>query len=184
MKFRNTIHKACYNFLNENAISRGEFVLSSGKTSDVYVDIKKASLSAEGNRLLGASISNLINHTFVDIVAYAGIVLGGCILASTAAYIDNKPCIFIRPKSKEYGTNKRIESPFDIKTNDSVVLIEDVVTTGKSVVNAYWPLFDLYNVVGIVSVIDRNEGGLAYIYDETGLILHSLFKLSDFVNKE
>jgi orotate phosphoribosyltransferase len=141
-----------------------EFTLASGQKSNVYVDVKKTALNGRCYPLLAELIGNILCLYFSNdpdpnaknVETLAGVVLGGCHLASIVASSYKEPfdVVYVRPQPKDHGTQQVIECSDDCGKN--VVLIEDVVTTGKSVIKAAKLLEQNgFNVVGIIAVVDR-----------------------------
>lgn len=143
------------------SIKKGEeFTLASGQKSNVYCDVKQTAL-------FGASMHNLSKllyqtaAMFGPFHALAGVPLGGSLLATMAAmYCPPTHLILIRKEAKDHGTQKLVEAPpaeiFPPQFFRKVILIEDVVTTGQSVLKAAKILEDVgYDIRGIVAVVDR-----------------------------
>ena len=135
-----------------------EFELSSGQKSNVYIDVKKAALHNQVYKILAKFLYNAMISEFNDIEAVAGVVLGGSHLASIVAMVSKKPLdiIYIRKEVKSHGTKNLTEHPNTSKKN--VILLEDVLTTGQSAIKAANILENNgYNILGILSVVDRRK---------------------------
>jgi len=134
------------------------FTLASGKKSNVYVDCKKTILrndiqSALARAIMHAAESIMAANLTPD--AYAGVVLGGCHMASLAAFMSARDVVFVRKEAKDHGTKNLVEYA---GTPGSVVLVEDVVTTGGSSARAITALAENgFDVRGVVALIDRRE---------------------------
>ncbi|MHC4618537.1 MAG: orotate phosphoribosyltransferase [Planctomycetota bacterium] len=171
--------------LLQNAYKKGTFTLSSGRQSDFYIDVKKVALSGLGHPLIGTSIVEhlIAKHSTMfanNINAVAGVELGGCPLASAVATIFKIPAIYVRKATKEHGTGRLVEVPYDVSVGANVVLLEDVVTTGASTLRAVSSLMGAgFRVTDVVAVIDRQEGGAKAISKEVPF--SSLFTREDFV---
>lgn len=142
-----------------------EFTLSSGAKSNIYIDLKKTSQHNRCYKLLAKLLHDKMFEEFSVINAVAGVVLGGCHLASIVAMHHQLglDVIYIRNESKDHGTKNLIERPIMTK-GDSVVLLEDVVTTGASALKAAKLLTkNDFEVLGILSVVDRRENKTPYI---------------------
>ena len=165
--------------LKESAYKKGEYTLSSGKTSEHYVNCKPVTLTGRGLTL--ASMM-LLEH--VDTPVVAGLTLGADPLVSGVAVcsaLDMRlvNALIVRKEPKGHGTQAWIEGPLFPK-GTKVTVLEDVVTTGGSAIKAVEKLRDAgYEVNRIVSIVDRQEGGKDAIIKE-GLELISLFTLEDF----
>src|SRR5262245_59759937 len=121
-------------FLGEHIVERGRFVLASGAISDFYIDGKKATLHPEGMRLVGRAVWDAVAAYPVD--AVAGLELGAIpmVCAAAAASPAEAPVIgvMVRKVPKGHGLGKRLEGP--LRPGMRVAVLEDVVTSGKSVV--------------------------------------------------
>ena len=173
--------KELLELLKKYSYQKGEFTLSSGKTSEHYVNCKPVTLSGRGLTL--ASLSMLM-HVESDSVAVAGLTLGADPLVSGVAVVsalDSRMlnALIIRKEAKGHGTQAWIEGPLPAK-GTKITVLEDVVTTGGSALTAVEKLRDVgYEVKRIVTLVDRQEGG-AEVIKESGLELISLFTLEDF----
>ncbi|OGW86035.1 MAG: orotate phosphoribosyltransferase [Omnitrophica bacterium RIFCSPHIGHO2_02_FULL_46_11] len=136
--------------------------LSSGKMSDVYFDGRKVTLHPEGITLFARAILELVPFDSID--AVGGPSLGADPIATAVsifALLDKKkeiPAFLIRKEPKQYGLQKQVEGA-DLKPGMRVLIVEDVVTTGKSVSNAILTVEALgAKVTHVVCLVDRNEG--------------------------
>ena len=168
--------------LKDNAYRKGEFKLSSGKTSEHYVNCKPVTLSGRGLTLV--SLSMLM---YVDTGYVAGLTLGADPLVSgvsLASALDNKMVngLIVRKEAKGHGTQAWIEGPLP-KEGTQITVLEDVITTGGSAIQAVKRLRDAgYEVKRVVSIVDRQENGEAYTAMKlAGLELVSLYKLKDLI---
>lgn len=137
----------------------GEFVLSSGKKSDYYVDIKKATTNPRVLKTAASYIKELLNEeeTLNENLKIAGVELGSVPIATAVSIETGTDLIIIRKKAKEYGTKNKIEGT--LNKNDKVIVVEDVTTTGGSVVKAVEEIRKNGGIVEKVFVIvDRMEG--------------------------
>lgn len=142
---------------NCGAIKTGEFTLSSGKKSDFYVDAKQSTCHPMGLPL----IANLIIEKLglIRVNAVGGPTLGADpIVAAITAISGEYPCFIVRKEAKEHGLMKEIEGI--IKPGWNVAIIEDVVTSGKSILQSI-AIVEKFrcNVVKVICVVDREEGG-------------------------
>jgi len=166
--------------LKKNAYRKGEFKLSSGKSSEHYVNCKPVTLSGRGLTL--ASLSMLMH---VDTVYVAGLTLGADPLVSGVALVsalDQRLIngLIVRKEPKGHGTQAWIEGPLPPE-GTKITVLEDVITTGGSAIKAVEKLRDAgYVVDRIVSIIDRQEDGEAdAAMKEADLELISLYKLEE-----
>ena len=156
------------------AVKFGDFVLASGKRSKYYVDIKKASTKHEILELMGEMLAE---HIRGDLIA--GVELGAVPLAAITAVKAKRDYLIIRKERKGYGTSKLIEGDFE--PGRIVDIVEDVVTTGGSVLRAINILRENGLIVQrVICVVDREEGGKENLEKE-GVELISLVKASELL---
>jgi orotate phosphoribosyltransferase len=172
--------------LRERGFRRGNFVLSSGKESDFFIDCKPAVLSAEGHVLVGQALLHQIRDVLGPVSAVAGVELGGCPLASAvacASWAGSDPidAVYIRKSTKEHGTRKMLEGADRLEKDAKLVIVEDTVTTGGSTLRAVQAVRDAgFEVAGVIAVVDRLEGGAGAIR-EAGVSFSTLFDRTDFM---
>ena len=166
--------------LKKDAYKKGDFTLSSGKTSEHYVNCKPVTLSGRGLTL--ASLS-MLQHVNTPVVA--GLTLGADPLVSGVAVVSalDKRLInglIVRKEAKGHGTQAWIEGPLP-KEGTKITVLEDVITTGGSAIKAVKRLRDAgYEVNRVVSIVDRQEDAEADIAMKlAGLELISLFTLKE-----
>ena len=166
--------------LKENAYKKGEFTLSSGKSSDHYVNCKPVTLTGRGLTLTSMMLLEHVNTRVV-----AGLTLGADPLVSGVAVcsaLDMRlvDALIVRKEAKGHGTKAWIEGP-EIPEGTKITVLEDVITTGGSAIKAVKKLRDAgYKVDRIVAVVDRQEDSEADIaMKEEGLELISLFTLKE-----
>ena len=166
--------------LKNDAYKKGEFTLSSGKTSEHYVNCKPVTLSGRGLTL--ASLS-MLQHVNTPVVA--GLTLGADPLVSGVALVsalDRRLVngLIVRKEAKGHGTQAWIEGPLP-KEGTKITVLEDVITTGGSAIKAVKRLRDAgYEVNKVVSIVDRQEDGEADTAMKlAGLELVSLFTLKE-----
>ena len=168
-------------FLKQNAYKEGEFKLSSGKTSEHYVNCQPVTLTGRGLTLVSMM---LLDH--VDTEAVGGLTLGADPLVSGVAVcsaLDGRlvDALIVRKEPKGHGTRAWIEGP-NLPEGTKVTVLEDVVTTGGSAIKAAEKLRDAgYVVDRVVAIVDRQEGGADALKD-AGLELKSLFILEELVH--
>lgn len=142
------------------------YILASGEKSRHYVDVRKTALHGEGVMRLSRVILTLLQHgSFGAIDAVAGVALGGCPLATGVSLFarleasQSIEAIYVRKVGKEHGTKKLVEHPFlDVKLGRRVMLLEDVVTSGGSSIQAALALEEEgFEVAGIIAVVDRRK---------------------------
>ncbi len=174
--------------LTERSFQRKRVILASGRESDFFIDCKQTVLTAEGHALAGELMLELLDELggpdAVD--AVAGVELGGCPLASAVSLVSFQrsrplPALYVRKAQKDHGTQKLVEGDKSLFPGIRVVLLEDVITTGGSSLKAVEALRAVgAQVVGIVALVDREEGGAETIRD-AGLRLVSVARRADFM---
>ena len=164
--------------LKKDAYRKGEYKLSSGKTSEHYVNCKPVTLSGRGLTL--ASLSMLM-HIETDYVA--GLTLGADPLVSGVSLVsalDNRMVngLIVRKEAKGHGTQAYIEGPLPPE-GTKITVLEDVTTTGGSSIKAVEKIREAgYIVNRVVTIVDRQEGADSAMMD-AGLELCSLFTLEE-----
>ncbi len=141
--------------LAKHAVMRGDFVLTSGKRSSYYINIKKAYTKPEVLREIVEEVKRKLASLEYDYLA--GVAVGAVpIVACTALAVD-KPFLIVRKEKKGYGTGAKIEGEWE--KGRRVVILEDVTTTGGSVVSAAQALrAEGLICEDVVVVVDREEG--------------------------
>lgn len=152
--------------LRRRSFEQKRVILASGKESDFFIDCKQTALTAEGHFLLGRlMLDAALELCGGTLDAVAGVVVGGCPLASAASLTSHLrgaplPALYVRKERKDHGSAKRVEGDKDLRAGARVALLEDVVTTGGSTLGAVDALRDAGAVVaGVVAIVDRSEGG-------------------------
>lgn len=149
--------------LATRSVKRGEFVLASGKTSSLYVDARLTTMSPDGMVLIGSLGLEEITRAGWEPDSVGGLTLGAdpvayAISHESASQRESLRAFTVRKDAKAHGTGKRIEGPF--ASGDRVVIIEDVITTGQSALQAIEAVEAAGGqVVGVLSVVDREDGG-------------------------
>ncbi|HBF13446.1 MAG TPA: orotate phosphoribosyltransferase [Deltaproteobacteria bacterium] len=163
-----------------------EVTLSSGLKSNFYFDGKQTALHAQGSALIGQLMFELISEKMPQVEAVGGLTLGADPLVSAVSVISalkNKPihAFIIRKEPKQHGTQNWIEGTKNLKAAMKVAILEDVITTGGSSLKAIEraEVFGL-DVVGVVSLVDREEGGKQNL-EAKGYKVYSLFTKNDLI---
>lgn len=161
-----------------NAIKFGEFTLASGAKSTYYIDIKTASTNPMLLREIGKAIADRYGSEF-EVVA--GVAVGAVPIAVAVSLAANKPYCIIRKEEKDHGLAGKIVG--DIR-DKKVLLVEDVVTSGGSVVYGIEALKNGGAIIGkVVTVVDREQGGAEKLKG-MGVELNSLVRASEIMNKK
>jgi orotate phosphoribosyltransferase len=171
--------------LRQLSFERRRVTLASGRESDFFIDCKQTVLTAEGHALVGELMFQALGD-LPTCDAVAGVELGGCPLASAVSLISYQrgrplPGLYVRKARKDHGTTKLVEADKALKAGSRIVLLEDVVTTGGSSLKAVETLRAAgAEVVGIIALVDRLEGGAEAIR-AAGLPLLTLSTRADFM---
>ena len=168
----------------------GQFKLSSGATSDYYIDCRTTTLHAQGGRLTGHAILELLEENGIDAEAVGGLTMGADPIVSNVATASawraqanpSAPLLhgfLVRKAEKSHGTGRRIEG--FCKEGARVVVVDDVCTTGASTVNAIEAAREAgMTVVAVVCIVEREEANGRPAVEEaaTGAPFLSLFTAS------
>ncbi len=147
--------------VRHDAVKFGKFTLSSGKESDLYVDLRKVTLNPVGASIIGSLISDIIKNRKVD--AVGGMSVGAdpiAVATSLAAYQEGREIMafLVRKTQKTHGTGNVIEGP--IKPGQRALVVEDVITTGASTISAIERIKEAgLEIELVVAIFDRCEGG-------------------------
>jgi orotate phosphoribosyltransferase len=165
--------------LVDRALLEGDFVLRSGRRSSWYLDKYRFETEPELLRILGRRIADAVTACEPEAVRLAGPALGAVALAASASMASDLPFIIVRGETKEYGTAKRIEGPFEL--GELVCLVEDVVTSGGALGEAVSALRSEGLVVrNAVCVVDREDGGSDALA-RLGVRLRALFRAEELL---
>ena len=138
--------------IDSGAFQVGDFTLASGKKSPFYVDAKRAIVRPDVLALVAQSMAPHIDSDRIAAVELAGIPI-----AAAVSLAVDKPYIMVRKEEKAHGTKKRYEG--ELKAGETVTFVEDVTTTGGSVIKAIDVLEQAgARVLTVVTLIDRGEG--------------------------
>jgi len=169
--------------LVRNSILRGKFKLASGRESDYYIDARLTTLDPEGVSLVaGIFLEEILKDPGIN--AVGGPTMGadpivGALIAESHRIGRPLNGFLVRKREKEHGTGKVVEG--GLKSGDVTAVVEDVVTTGGSVLTA----IDAVKSIGAevrktLVIVDREEGG-DEVFREMGIELYSIFKISELL---
>ena len=170
--------------LAERSARRGHFTLASGRESTLYIDARLTTMSPDGLALIGPLGLDAITRASWDISAIGGLTLGADPMSYAIAYASAHTrhplrAFTVRKEAKLHGTGKLIEGPF--QAGDRVAVIEDVITTGGSALRAIDAIQASGGiVVGVLSLVDREEGGREAILSR-GVPVVSLARAQDII---
>ncbi|BFR49723.1 orotate phosphoribosyltransferase [Nitratidesulfovibrio sp. HK-II] len=170
--------------LVEKSYREGDFTLTSGRKSDYYFDCKQTALNAEGSWLIGSLFNDLLRD--VPVVGVGGMTLGADPLISATTVISHergRPLagFIVRKQPKGHGTDQYVEGLANFAPGDPVAMLEDVVTTGGSLLKACERVQAAgLRIVAVCTVLDREEGGRQALKD-AGYDLISIFTRKELV---
>lgn len=175
--------------LAARSAKRGDFVLASGRRSNLYVDCRLTAMSPEGQLLIGRSGLARLRASGWPVDAVGGLTLGADPIAYAIAHAsalaaergegEMVRAFTVRKEAKQHGTGKLIEGPF--QAGDRVVVVEDVITTGGSALKAVEAVRNAGGtVLGVLALVDRQEGGREAI-EGAGLTVHALVTAADLL---
>ena len=166
------------NLLLERSVRLGTFTLSSGSQSPYYVDARRTTMTAEGQRLAGKVAYDLIEGAGWDVTHVGGLTLGADPVSYAIAHHSTTrahalDAFTVRKEAKDHGTGQQIEG--GLPTDARVVVVEDAVTSGASAIQAVEAVSKHgATIAGVICLVDREEGGRAKL-DELGLPLLAIF---------
>ncbi|HEY0306960.1 MAG TPA: orotate phosphoribosyltransferase [Acidobacteriaceae bacterium] len=189
MSFDST-RAALLQLLAQLSFKLGDFTLASGAKSDYYIDCRTTTLHAGGGRLAGLALYDVIRRQIPDAEAVGGLTMGADPLVSNTAsasawYAIDHPGtplvngFLVRKAEKTHGTGRKIEG--FLKPGAQVIIVDDVCTTGGSTVTAIEAANEAEMiVVGVLCLVDREQGGRAAIEKAAGSApFISLFTAAD-----
>jgi orotate phosphoribosyltransferase len=151
-----------FKLIKSKAYAEGRFKLSSGKISDYYIDCRKVTLSSKGAFFSAFLILDMIKNKKID--AIGGPTIGADPLVGAVCALSmargRKPlkAFLVRKEAKTHGLKRRIEGP-KLKKGDRVLVIDDVATTGGSLIDTIVCLRkEGVKVDSVITLVDRNEG--------------------------
>lgn len=161
----------------ERAVLRGDFTLASGLKASYYFDGRMVTLWPEGAYLIGRMVFDILVRAGAE--AVGGMTMGAdpiVAAVATVSHVEGKPipAFIVRAEVKSHGTQKRLEGP--LKPAAKVAIVDDVITTGGSVLRAIEAVeAEGCKVVKVVVVLDRQQGGSEEIkrrgYDLAALLM-------------
>lgn len=164
------------NIIRQHALKRGEFTLKSGKKSDYYLDLRQVLFHSDRLKVVVHEVDWALTAYRIGCDCDAiGVVPFGAtpLLGALLCRLHHMHGFVVRPEVKLHGTGGRIAGA--LNKGDRVVLIEDVVTTGGSVVSAIQDVVEAgARVMSVVAIVDRQEGGREAI-EATDVKFHPLY---------
>ena len=158
-----------------DAVRFGEFELAHGGTSDYYVDKYRFETDPRCLELIAAAFADRVDEGDT----LGGVALGGVPLAAATSVVASVPYVIARKQRKEYGTGNLIEGA--LAEGEEVVVLEDIVTTGSSLIDAIEALREAgASVERALVVVDREEGGRENVED-AGVEMEALVTASELL---
>ncbi len=165
--------------INAGVLKFGEFTLTSGKKSSVYVDLKSAYTDPSILTILCNEIVNKLNKEKIEFERIACIELGGVPIAVALSLKTKKPFVIFRKKRKEHGVKEEFIGT--INKDEKILVVDDVTTTGSSVLTISNKIKELgAKVECIFSIVDREEGAKDNI-EKNNFKFLNLLTLSDLI---
>ena len=172
--------------LLKKSYREGTFKLTSGRTSDFYIDGKQTTLDAEGGYLCGRLLFDIIRNHPEPIMGVGGMTLGADPLVtavSLVSFLEKMPipAFIVRKEAKGHGTGNYLEGKSNLISGGLVALVEDVVTTGGTLLKVIERVEQEGFRVGLVAaIVDRQEGGAEALAD-AGYPLKAVFTREQLV---
>jgi len=176
--------KQLHELLLERSVKRGDFVLASGKRSNYYIDARLTTMSGAGQLLIGRLGLLALDDAGWHPSSVGGLTLGADPIAYAIAHAATLAgrtldAFTVRKEAKAHGAGKLIEGGFT--SGMAVVVVEDVITTGDSALRAARAIAEAGGkVLGILAVVDREEGGRGRI-EGAGHSVVALVRASELV---
>ncbi len=175
MREKQLIHK----LYELGAIQFGSFTLKSGIESPIYLDLRVALSSPKLLVAIAEAMHEKIRGVKGDLLC--GVPYTALVLATAISTQHNLPMVMRRKEAKDYGTKKTIEGIF--QPGQSCIVVEDVITSGKSIMETIQPLQEVgLFVKDIVVLIDREQGGKKFL-ESQGFNVHSVCAISDILQE-
>src|SRR2546426_1618484 len=166
--------------VHTGALKFGMFTLSGGKLSPCYLDLRVLPSFPDAFRV-SIELLGKTTRAIEGIVKIAGIPTGGLPWASVLAYSLSKPLVYVRKEVKHHGREKMVEGL--LAPGDKVLLVDDVITTGKNILDASQTLRAEGGVVeDALVLVDREEGGREHLL-KAGMKLHSVTRISELAQR-
>ncbi|HCJ78598.1 MAG TPA: orotate phosphoribosyltransferase [Desulfotomaculum sp.] len=169
--------------VRQRSFKFGKFILSTGKESNYYFDGKQVTLHPQGAYLVAKAVLEKIGYD--NIQAIGGPALGADPIVGALApvlYLEGLDIklFIVRKATKEHGARKVIEGP-ELLPGERVVIVDDVITSGGSIIKAIDTVMETgCHVVKVVVLVDRLEGGTEKI-ESMGINVDPIFTVKDFI---
>ncbi|MDQ2938189.1 MAG: orotate phosphoribosyltransferase [Acidobacteriota bacterium] len=180
-----TDHRTLVALLAERSAKHGQFTLTSGKQSTFYIDARLTTMSPEGLSIIGPLALSALRQAGWNVDAVGGLTLGADPISYAISYASAQSdhplrAFTVRKEAKAHGTGKLLEGPF--RQGDHVAVIEDVLTTGGSALQAIDAVRTAGGiVVGVLALVDREEGARQTI-EKAGVPVVALVTASQIIS--
>ncbi|EAT15451.1 orotate phosphoribosyltransferase [Desulfuromonas acetoxidans] len=169
--------------IRELSYEQREVTLASGRKSNFYFDGKQTTLHPRGSVLVGKAFYKALENFDATVDGVGGLTMGADPIATAASLISSLegtpiPAFIIRKEPKGHGTGQWLEGRKNVPPGSKVVIVEDVVTTGGSSMKAIERAqAEGLEVLGVVTLVDREEGGREF-FEENKVPFFAIFTKS------
>ena len=173
------------NYLTQiNAIklnTKKPFTWTSGIKSPIYCDNRLILSFPNVRKFVADKMTEIVENKYGKDICIAGVATGAIAIGAMIAERLNLPYAYVRPEPKEHGLKNQIEG--NIKNGSNVVVIEDLISTGKSSLNAIKALkSEGYNVMGMLSIFSYNFQFANKKFEDENISINSLSDYNSLVN--
>ena len=173
------------NYLTQiNAIklnTKKPFTWTSGIKSPIYCDNRLILSFPNVRKFVADKMTEIVENKYGKDICIAGVATGAIAIGAMIAERLNLPYAYVRPEPKEHGLKNQIEG--NIKNGSNVVVIEDLISTGKSSLNAIYALkSEGYNVMGMLSIFSYNFQFANKKFEDENISINSLSDYNSLVN--
>lgn len=176
-KLNYRLEKLAAGLLELGCVKFGEFTLKSGKSSPIYIDLRRLSGNPQMLFQVARAYSDIISR--LPAQRLAGLPYAAIPVATAISLQTGIPLIYPRKETKEYGMKAAIEGPYE--SGEQVVVVDDLVTTGLSKFEAIEKLVEAGLLVQDIVVLINRLACNDRVFEEKGLALHSVFTLSELM---
>lgn len=172
--------------IKEKSYEKKDVILASGKKSDFYIDCRQTTLHPEGAYLVGKILYHMVKGLDAGVKAIGGPTMGADPIATAISVVSQLegnplPAFIVRKEPKKHGLGQWIEGKKNLANGAKVAIVEDVVTTGGSSLQAVKRVEEEgLKVIAVLAVVDREEGGGEKI-QQAGYHFQAIFTKKDIV---